>query len=225
MSILIGNSCFYPKQAGVSSKEPPEIQKKEVGLTISQKRTEKKDQILQWHPAFFAGIQIELEEDADCLELTQEYSLGTKPMAIDVLIKKEEKRILKKSIGKIFRRYNIIEYKSPVDYLSIDDYYKVYGYAYFYKTDCVPVNGILLEELTISLVSESYPQELLRYLENQRGFQISERYPGIYYVEGDTLPVQIVVTSRLSRKESLWLRNLTNKMKSREDEPFDPEAF
>lgn len=83
MSILVGNSCFYPKQAGVSSKEPPEIQKKEVGLTISQKRTEKKDQILQWHPAFFAGIQIELEEDADCLELTQEYSLGTKPMAID----------------------------------------------------------------------------------------------------------------------------------------------
>ena len=34
MSILVGNSCFYPKQAGVSSKEPPEIQKKEVGLTI-----------------------------------------------------------------------------------------------------------------------------------------------------------------------------------------------
>lgn len=87
-------------------------------------------------------------------------------MAIDVLIKKEEKRILKKSIGKIFRRYNIIEYKSPVDYLSIDDYYKVYGYAYFYKTDCVSVNGILLEELTSSLVSESYPQELFRYLEN-----------------------------------------------------------
>ena len=41
------------------------------------------EKLLQWHPAFFAGIQIELEEDADCLELTQEYSLGTKPMAID----------------------------------------------------------------------------------------------------------------------------------------------
>ncbi|MDO4444967.1 MAG: hypothetical protein Q4C97_05445 [Bacillota bacterium] len=46
--------------------------------------------MLQWHPAFFAGIQIELAEDADYLEFIQEYALGTKPMEIDVLIKKEE---------------------------------------------------------------------------------------------------------------------------------------
>lgn len=186
-------------------------------MTISQKRAEKKDQILQWHPAFFAGLQIEFEEDADCLEFTQDYSLGTKPMEIDVLIKKEENRVLKKSIGKIFRKHNIIEYKSPVDYLSVDDYYKVYGYAYFYKADRVPVNKVPLEEMTISLVSESYPQELIRHLERQRKFRIVEKYPGIYYVEGDVLPVQIIVTSRLSQTESLWLRSLTNKLKSREE--------
>lgn len=182
-------------------------------MAISQKRVEKKNQVLQWHPAFFAGLQIELEEDADCLEFIQEYSLGTKPMEIDVLIKKEEKRVLKKSIGKIFRKHNIIEYKSPMDYLSVDDYYKAYGYAYFYKADRVPVNEVLLEELTISLVSERYPKKLLGYLKKQRGFLVIEKYPGIYYVEGDLLPVQIVVTSRLAKEESLWLRNLTNKLK------------
>ena len=186
-------------------------------MAISQKRVEKKNQVLQWHPAFFAGLQIELEEDADCLEFIQEYSLGTKPMEIDVLIKKEETRVLKKSIGKIFRKHNIIEYKSPMDYLSVDDYYKAYGYAYFYKADRVPVNEVLLEELTISLVSERYPKKLLGYLKKQRGFLVIEKYPGIYYVEGDVLPVQIVVTSRLAKEESLWLRNLTNKLKSRKD--------
>ena len=36
-------------------------------------------------------------------------------------------------------------------------------------------------------------------------------------MEGDVLPVQIVVTSRLAKEESLWLRNLTNKLKSRKD--------
>ena len=46
-----------------------------------------------------------------------------------------------------------------MDYLSIDDYYKVYGYAYFYKADRVPVNEVFLEELTISLVSGEYVQE------------------------------------------------------------------
>ena len=42
-------------------------------------------------------------------------------------------------------------------------------------------------------------------------------YAGIYYVIGDTLPIQIIVTSELSKKESLWLRNLTNQLKSTKD--------
>lgn len=183
----------------------------------SEENGSKNDQILQWHPAFFAGIQIELEEDVDCLEFTQEYSLGRKPMEMDVLIKKEEKRILKKSIGKIFRRYNVIEYKSPNDYLSIDDYYKTYAYTYFYKSDRSPVDSVKIGELTVSLVSESCPRKLLEHLKTKRGFQIQEKYPGIYYVVGDIFPTQIVVTSNLSRKESLWLRNLTNKIKSEEE--------
>lgn len=46
--------------------------------------------LLQWHPAFFAGIQIELKDEADNLIFEQEHQLGTKPMGIDVLIKKEQ---------------------------------------------------------------------------------------------------------------------------------------
>ena len=42
-------------------------------------------------------------------------------------------------------------------------------------------------------------------------------YTGIYYVIGDTLPIQIIVTGELSKKESLWLRNLTNQLKSTKD--------
>ena len=34
---------------------------------------------------------------------------------------------------------------------------------------------------------------------------------------GDTLPIQIIVTGELSKKESLWLRNLTNQLKSTKD--------
>lgn len=34
---------------------------------------------LRWHPAFYAGIQIELDEDADRLEFIQEMTLGTEP--------------------------------------------------------------------------------------------------------------------------------------------------
>ena len=43
---------------------------------------------LQWHPAFVAGIQIEFGEEARHLTFTPEHLLGTKPMQIDILIKK-----------------------------------------------------------------------------------------------------------------------------------------
>ena len=47
------------------------------------------EKLLQWHPAFFAGIQIEFGEEAKYLEFKSEYVLGTKPMMIDVAIKKK----------------------------------------------------------------------------------------------------------------------------------------
>lgn len=137
-------------------------------MHMQQKETRKSnDRLLQWHPAFFAGIQIEFGEEAQYLEFKQEYLIGTKPMMIDVLIKKEVEHQLQKSIGKIFRKYNIIEYKSPGDYLSVDDFYKVHAYTYFYKADRTPVNSIKIEELSISLVSESYPQKLIQHLKNE----------------------------------------------------------
>ena len=77
-----------------------------------------KPEVLQWHPAFYAGLQIELEEDRENLIFENEHQLSTKPMEIDVLVVKKEKDLpVRKNIGQIFRMYNIIEYKSPSDYL------------------------------------------------------------------------------------------------------------
>ncbi len=44
--------------------------------------------VLQWHPAFYADIQIELEAEAGLLIFENEHQLGTKPKEIDVLCKK-----------------------------------------------------------------------------------------------------------------------------------------
>ena len=51
---------------------------------------ETKDSMLQWHPAFFAGIQIEFAEEAEHLVFENEHTLSTKPMQIDVLIIKKQ---------------------------------------------------------------------------------------------------------------------------------------
>ena len=121
---------------------------------------------LQWHPAFVAGMQIEFGEEARFLTFNPEHLLGTKPMQIDILIKKDSDHVLHKNIGRIFRKHNIIEYKAPGDYLSIDDFYKVYGYTCFYKSNTRTADSIKFQDLTITLVSESYPRKLIRHLQH-----------------------------------------------------------
>ena len=177
---------------------------------------EQKEQTIQWHPAFFAGIQIELGDEAKYFSFEAEHQLGTKPMAIDVLIKKEKERRIRKNIGRIFRTYNVVEYKSPTDYLSVDDFYKVYGYACFYKSDVSNVDSISIEDLTITFVSTNYPRKLIRHLREIRKYQIHKVEKGIYYVYGDQILIQILVTSQLDPSENLWLRSLTNNLHERQ---------
>lgn len=180
---------------------------------MEQCKTLPEKKLRQWHPAFYAGTQIEFQEEATNLIFENEHQLGTKPMEIDILIiKKESGKPIQKNIGKIFRKYNVVEYKSPSDYMSIDDFYKVYGYACFYKADSNIVDDISIKEMTISLVCEGYPRKLIEHLEHVRGFLIKKEETGIYYVYGDIMPIQIITTKYLSPEKNLWLRSLTDSL-------------
>ena len=181
--------------------------------SLKQKEASGKTPLLQWHPAFYAGIQIEFGAEAQHLTFESEHLLGSKPMQIDIIVKNEQNKTLKKNIGRIFRKYNIIEYKGPGDYLSIDDFYKVYGYTCFYKADTPSTNIISIQDLTITFISHRYPQKLLRHLTTERNFKIQKIEKGIYYLLGDFIPIQFIVTSKLSSKENLWLKGLTNDLK------------
>ena len=182
-------------------------------MIINKRRTNSSN-MLQWHPAFYADIQIELEDERDNLIFENEHQLGTKPMEIDVLVIKKKKDIsISKNLGRIFRKYNIIEYKSPTDYMSINDFYKVCGYAFFYKSNTVTENEIPVNEITISLVSSAYPRKLIRHLQEFWGWQIKLEDKGIYYICGFKIPIQIIVTEQLSGEKNLWLRSLTDRIK------------
>lgn len=175
---------------------------------------EAEEAALQWHPAFFAGIQIEFSQEKEKLKFENEHLLGTKPKQIDVLIiKKESETKLQKNIGKIFRKFNIIEYKSPKDYLSIDDFYQVYGYACFFKADAKQVDEIKADEITITFVCKKKPKKLIKHLKGKRGFRIEGRN-GIYMIYGDFFPMQLILTSKLSKTENFWMRYLTDDLKT-----------
>lgn len=173
------------------------------------------DKVLQWHPGFCAALQIELQEESGNLEFYPEYELSKKPMRIDTLIvKKMSDSPVRKNIGRIFRKHNLIEYKSPGDYLSINDFYKVYGYACFYQSDTEKVGAIRLEEITITFVCNHYPREMLRILKKECKIAVRKVENGIYWLENEFLPIQIILNHELSSDENRWLNSLRTDIKA-----------
>ena len=95
------------------------------------------------------------------------------------------------------------DYCKLLDSLSVDDFYKVYGYTNFYKADTGKVNEIPIQELTITLVSKQYPRELIRHLKEVRHYTIDNLEEGIYYVIGNRINQLILKLSELNRTDEI----------------------
>jgi len=178
-------------------------------------------QLIAWHPAFIEALQVELETYQDMLEFHPEDPLTSGQLKIDcVVIKKAKDVVITKNIAAIFREWNVLEYKSPRDYVSVADFYKVYGYACLYISfKEIPVNGV-----TVTFVENHYPQALLEHLIKERGYKVAETGPGIYTITGDILPIQVIDSGKLVAEENLWLKNLSDKLDHTAIERISAEA-
>ena len=178
----------------------------------NQQENQKKSQKLQWHPAFCSALRLELLEDAENLEFTDEFQLTEKPLQIDCTVVKVKRDCkIKNEIGKIFRKHNIFEYKSPMDELNIDTFYKAVAYACLYKVLPNHVNEIPAEEITITLIRDRKPVKLLGELEKS-GYGYKKEAAGIYYVNGAMFPMQIIESSELDVDMHVQLKALTNRL-------------
>ena len=170
--------------------------------------TQNKDKIY-WHGAFFEAIQLELHLYLEALTFVYEHPLSKEELLIDVLVIRKENDIdIEKNIGRIFRAINLFEFKSEQDSLTVDDYHKVMGYAYFYASSV----RASLSDITISFAVTVHPKNLLDYLENKRGFKVTYTEDGICYVRGDTFDVQILESKKLSEEKNLFIRNLRSNL-------------
>ena len=173
----------------------------------------KENPAIIWHPAFLEAIKLELGDYMDSLQFYPEFQLADDPLRIDcIVIKKAPNITIKKNIATIFREVNLLEYKNPEDYVSVNDFYKVYGYACLYSSfEKVPITN-----LTISFVESRYPKKLVAHLTKVRKYTVEENSPGIYIIKGDLLPIQIINSRRLSADENLWLKDLQYGLDPRE---------
>jgi hypothetical protein len=74
-------------------------------------------------------------------------------------------------------------------------------------------------------VESRYPRDLLGHLQGERGYVVEERWPGIYIVSGDILPIQIIDSRRLSAGENMWLKDLDNRLEASEIQRITAEIL
>ena len=171
----------------------------------------------QWHLGLKPAVDLELAEERANLSYFRDFSLNQQALEIDLLIiKKEGDQPIRNEIGRLFRKYNIIEYKSPKDELNIDTLYKVGAYTSLYKAYGNTVDERRADEITTSLIRKAKPVKLFRYFE-EHGIRIENPFKGIYYVkDGVLFPTQIVVIKELNPQEHMWLTALSDGMQKQQ---------
>lgn len=97
----------------------------------------------------------------ELIKICQLHNKGTR--RIDCLIEKEANSPpIPSPIAAKFRRYNLIDYKSPNESMNIENFYKVLSYAYSLPEHLHDIS--VLDNLTISLVSHRFPRNLAKQL-------------------------------------------------------------
>lgn len=178
-------------------------------MSKRESATKTDDNDILWHSGHYAAIKLEfLENDAD-LTYETEHQLNHEPIRIDLLVIKKNKDIqIANELGAAFRGYNIMEYKSEEDSLSIDTVFKANAYAMLYKAYADEVDGIKIDDITVTLTRLGYPRNAMKALAEQ-GYAIEEKNQGIYMVTGRAiLPTQIIVISRLKEELHFWITKL-----------------
>ena len=128
-----------------------------------------KDKKVQWHPAFYGAMHLELRENKEDLEFTEEVILNTLPLRVDMLIvKKKYPCEIQNEIGRIFGKYNLVEYKSPEDSLNYGVFLKGVAYAFLYKSNETHADEISLEYIKLTFVRERKPIKLLKKLQKEK---------------------------------------------------------
>ena len=150
-----------------------------------------------WHAAIEADFRLDARyAEGGSVKIDAECRIGSAPPRVDFIIwKQEEGTRLKKRIYRIFRKFNIIEYKNPHDSLNWHVIYKTIGYMNLYFG--LDKGDLQRDQITISIFRAVKNPILFKELK-ERGNLEPDEAPGIYHIIGLVdVPFQIVITSEL----------------------------
>ena len=203
----------HKQESREKNEQKQQHETREKSRQERSRKDKNEDLYNQYHPPFReAMIQI-FEHDTCKYTYKKEYPINSLSNKFDLMIiKKRRDSVSGKGLGKIFRKYNIFEYKSPGQSLGVREYHIVMAYANLYAGY---MKKVQYEELTVSFVREGKPRKLFDYFKEQ-GFRISMPENGIYYIKRQYhIDMQVIVTRELG-DEYIWLKALSDRL-TRED--------
>ena len=155
-----------------------------------------------WHPPFYQGLIAVLDPTEEYLSFQDEHRLSKEALRIDVIVSANNGTIPKKhDVAKIFKKYNLFEYKAHNDSLTIEDYTASIGKGHLYSA----FEKVALSDITITFAVNKYPRNVINYLKNVRNFEVTDNENGLSSVCGDVFPVQILICKK---DDNIILRNL-----------------
>lgn len=162
-----------------------------------------------WHSLFYALLMI-VTHKFKSVKVEREVVLGAQPPRADFVVLEEDGVVdMGLQIFRIFRKTNILEFKSPDDDLNESILWKVVGYAGFY----ISKFSVSADEVTLTLFRGSRPVKLLKDMQE---FIEPDETKGIYHIKGwkVSLPIQIVVTTELEGAEYAGFRAISKNPKA-----------
>ncbi len=175
---------------------------------------------IDWHSGFVNAMKLELLANEDDLEYKDEHLIANRAQRIDLLIIKKMRSVeIVNEVGTLFDKYNILEYKSPDDSLTLGDFYKVLAYTGIYLEELHRYDEYGRDAFTMTFVRRRKPIKLFELLRRDK-HEVFHARKGIYEIKCH-LPfrTQVIVTREWDDEEAeihTWLRSLTNKSKGKE---------
>ena len=166
--------------------------------------------IIDWHAGFVSAMKLELIANERDLVYDEEHPLANRAQRIDLLIIRNDNSVkIVNSIGGIFSKFNICEYKSPGQSLTYGDFYKILAYTGLYLNETQHNRNYNACDYTMTFVRESHPYNLFKRLAED-GIRIEDNNQGIYRLYNN-LPfaTQVIVTKEIPDNRKSWLKCLT----------------
>jgi hypothetical protein len=165
---------------------------------------EQAKQLRHWHLLFQLSLEEALQKLGE-LEIRSEFSLSTLPMRIDfIIVQSDLELLIHHPIAQQFRKYNIIEYKSPDDRLHPNDFHKGKIYVRLHQILFNP-DDFHLQEASLTFICTRRPNVLFKRLD-EGGYTVTKNYPirGIYQITDEDCPIQIVVLNEVTDLDILY---------------------